>query len=71
MTAIVKRERVFAEVDDVLLQLKGLVLVRALLKERGASEEEIRRHSDEIDRIRTRLADLVHGSGGGAFSAAA
>jgi hypothetical protein len=58
------------EVSDLLLSLKGLVLVRALLEDRGASAAEIRQHSDEIERLRARLAELVR-NGGGAYSAAA
>ena len=58
------------EVGDLLLSLKGLVLVRALLEDRGASVAEIRQHSDEIERLRARLAELVR-NGGGAYSAAA
>jgi len=58
------------EIDDLLLSLKGLVLVRALLEVRGASAEELREHSDEIERLRARLASLVR-EGGGAYSAAA
>ena len=58
------------EVGDLLLSLKGLVLVRALLEDRGASAAEIRQHSDEIERLRARLAELVR-NGGGAYSAAA
>jgi hypothetical protein len=49
----------FRQVDDVLLHLKGLVLVRALLEERGASEDELREHGDEIERVRGTLARLV------------
>jgi hypothetical protein len=64
-------ERKFREVDDLLLHLKGLVLVRALLEERGAGEAELREHTDEIERLRTRLATLVRGSGSAAYSAAA
>jgi len=71
VTAIVKHERMFREVDDLVLQLKGLVLVRELLQDRGASAPEIRSHSEEIERVRARLADLVQSSGGGALSAAA
>ena len=44
-------------VDDLVLQLKGLVHVRALLETRGASASELDAHSDEIARIRARLAD--------------
>jgi hypothetical protein len=58
------------EVDDLLLSLKGLVLVRALLEDRGASAAEIRAHGDEIERLRARLAELVR-EGGGVDSAAA
>ena len=58
------------EVNDVLLSLKGLVLVRALLEDRGASTTELREHSDEIERLRARLATLVR-EGGGAVRAAA
>jgi hypothetical protein len=58
------------EVNDLLLSLKGLVLVRALLEDRGASEAEIRQHGNEIERLRARLAELVR-EGSGAYSAAA
>ena len=64
-------ERSFREVDDLLLRLKGLVLVRALLAERGASETELREHGREIERVRASLAALVQTKGGGAFGAAA
>jgi hypothetical protein len=64
-------EEQFAEVDDLLLRIKGLVLVRGLLEERGASLEEIREHAREIDRLGAELADLVRETGGGAARAAA
>jgi hypothetical protein len=63
-------ERKFREVDDLVLHLKGLVLVRALLKERGASEAELGEHSAELDRVRSELAALVQ-RGGAATSRAA
>jgi hypothetical protein len=47
------------QVDDLVLQLKGLVHVRALLETRGASTAELDAHSDEIARIRAELADRV------------
>jgi hypothetical protein len=47
------------EVADAVLQLKGLVLVRALLETRGASDDELAAHSAEIERVRERLAGLV------------
>jgi hypothetical protein len=49
------------EIDDLLLSLRGLVLVRDLLAERGASPEEIDQHSREVDRVRARLAALIGG----------
>jgi hypothetical protein len=59
------------EINDVLTQLKGLVLVRQILETRGVSNEELERHADEIDRVRARLAELVRSSGGGAVNSAA
>jgi hypothetical protein len=59
------------EITDVLTQLKGLVLVQPILEARGVSNEELQRHMDEIDRVRTRLAELVRSSGGGVHRAAA
>ena len=47
------------QVDDLVLQLKGLVHVRALLETRGASAAELDAHSDEIARIRAELAQRV------------
>jgi len=59
------------EQTDLLLQLKGLVLVRGLLEARGASPAEVQQHSDEIERVREQLALLVRTEGGGAQRAAA
>jgi hypothetical protein len=59
------------EINDLLTQLKGLVLVQPILEARGVSNEELRRHTDEIDRVRAQLAELVRSSGGGVQSAAA
>ena len=69
--AAIRLEPRFHEVDELLLHLKGLVLVRELLELRGATTAEVRAHSDEIERLRDRLAQLVRRSGGGAYSAAA
>ena len=63
-------ERRFRELDDLLFHLKGLVLVRALLEERGASEAELREHGDAIVRVRAQLAELVETSGGAVRSGA-
>ena len=51
------------EVDDLLLRLRGLVLVRDLLAERGATAAEVAQHAREADRVRARLAALIGGSG--------
>ena len=56
------------EVDDLLLRLRGLVLVRDLLAERGATAAEVAEHAREADRVRARLAALI---GGGEEAAAA
>ena len=45
--------------SDLVLQLKGLVHVRALLEDRGASPAELAAHSDEIARVRSELAESV------------
>jgi hypothetical protein len=50
------------DVDDLVLQLKGLVHVRALLETRGASTEELDAHSNEIARVRAELANRVKDS---------
>jgi hypothetical protein len=50
--------------DDVVLGLKGLVHVRALLEDRGASAAELEEHTAEIERLRARLAELGKASGG-------
>jgi len=52
------------ELDDLVLRLKGLVHVRALLEDRGASEEELEAHGDEIKRVRSELADRVRAANG-------
>jgi len=50
------------EIDDLLLHARGLVLVRDLLAERGASRTEIDAHSDELARVRARLAATIAGA---------
>jgi hypothetical protein len=47
------------EIDDLLLRLRGLVLVRDLLTERGATAAEIHAHAEEAERVRAQLADLI------------
>ena len=50
------------DVDDLVLQLKGLVHVRALLETRGVSTDELDAHSNEIARVRAELANRVKAS---------
>jgi hypothetical protein len=47
------------ELADAVLELKGLVHVRAILEDRGASDAEIAAHTAEIERVRERLAELA------------
>lgn len=49
------------EIDDLLLQARGLLLVRDMLAARGASEAEVDAHTDELERVRHRLAELIGG----------
>jgi hypothetical protein len=53
----------FRKLDDLLLQLKGLVLVREVRERRGADEDELLMYGVEIDRVRNRLARLVSTGG--------
>ena len=48
----------FRQLDDLVLDLKGLVLVRELLRERGTDVAAL---ETEIDQVRNRLARLVSG----------
>ena len=50
-----------SDIDDQLLQLRGLVLVRDLLKRRGESAEAIAVHTREIERQRRQLAEVIVG----------
>ena len=49
----------FRELDDLVLHLKGLVLVRKLRERNGAEASELAMYGEEIDRVRERLADFV------------
>jgi hypothetical protein len=49
----------FGELDDLVLHLKGLVLVRKVQETRGAGHDELRMYGAEIERVRDRLAELV------------
>jgi hypothetical protein len=56
------------ELDDLLLDVRGLVLVRELLAERGATSAELAAHTDELDRRRRRLAAMIDGQAPGSGS---
>jgi hypothetical protein len=60
----------FGELNDLVLQLKGLVLVRELQEQRGAEPGELGMYDAEIERVRDRLAAAVR-EGGGAERVAA
>ena len=45
-------------IDDLVLQLTGLVHVRALLETHCVAPAEIAKHSDAIERVRAELARL-------------
>jgi hypothetical protein len=47
------------QLDDLELQLKGLVHVRALLETNGASPDAVALHSDAINRVRGELIRLA------------
>ena len=49
------------EIDDLLLSMRGLVLVRDLLVERGATRHEVDAHTAELERTRRRLVELIGG----------
>ena len=49
----------FRQLDDLVVQLKGLVLVRKVREQRGADTEELTMYGAEIDRVRDRLAELM------------
>ena len=43
------------EIDDLLLQARGLALVRDLLARRGASDSELDAHTSRLERVRGEL----------------
>jgi hypothetical protein len=43
------------EIDDLLLHVRGLVLVRELLARRGATPTELDAHDREAERLRKEL----------------
>ena len=49
------------EIDDLLLQARGLALVRDMLAARGASQDSVDAHTEELERVRLRLAEMIGG----------
>ena len=49
----------FRKLDDLVLHLKGLVLVRGLREQGGADEDELLMYGAEIDRVRGQLATFA------------
>jgi hypothetical protein len=49
----------FRDLDDLVLHLKGLVLVRRFRERNGAGAAELELYGAEIERVRDRLADFV------------
>jgi len=49
------------QIDDLLLEARGLVLVRDLLARRGASPSELDAHAHELERVR---GELIRALGG-------
>jgi hypothetical protein len=47
------------EIDDLLLHIRGLVLVREILKQRGASAAELQAHTEELERLKDQLAQVA------------
>ena len=50
------------EIDDLLLQMRGLAVVRDILSSRGATSAEIMAHTRELESVRSRLTELISGT---------
>ena len=46
------------EIDDLVLHIRGLMLVREILRQRGATDAELNAHTAELERLEHRLAQL-------------
>ena len=60
---ILQRDGAQQEIERLLLELRRLVLVRAILAQRCASDAEIEAHDVATDRVRAKLAFVVARSG--------
>jgi hypothetical protein len=49
----------FRDLDDLILNLKGLVLVRDIRSQASAADDELALYDAEIARVRERLAEIV------------
>lgn len=49
----------FRELDQLILQLKGLVLVRKLRRRAGANQDELAMYAKAIEQTRDQLAKTV------------
>ena len=47
------------DIDDLLLQARGLELVQNILSERGASTDELEAFRQELDRVRRELRSVI------------
>jgi hypothetical protein len=52
-------ENAFHQLDDLVLRLKGLVLVRKVREKQGAAVAELAMYGAEIDRVRELLAEAA------------
>ena len=57
------RAQLNAEIEELLREVRGLVLVKGVLKKRGVSHAALIAHGREIERARRRLAELVGSRG--------
>jgi hypothetical protein len=54
-----------AELDRLIVRFEGLLEVCKLLEERGATEEELNEHRQELEKVSRQLAALVARTGNG------
>ena len=57
------RAQLNAEIEELLREIRGLVLVKGLLKKRGVTRADLAAHGVAIERARQRLADLIGSRG--------
>ena len=53
----------FRELDDLVLHLKGLVIVQGLREQSGADDLELAQYGAEIERVRDQVAEYVRDAG--------